>query len=417
MKPNTDGIRETTPRPRAALTREQRADPLRPYYAEVGAHELFTPEEEAQRARDIEETEVACWRALLTHPATADHVADRIAALAGNEAPDMGALRATVSAAASRRSSAATRELERVADATARQMRDVSAHWDLLEAVFAHLRALPNDAAAARALGFRPGSKGYAAWLQRVSSAERAAARARNLFVNANLRLVFHVAHRYRSSGVPMADLVQEGNLGLIRAIDKFDYKRGLRFSTYARWWISHMIGRAVANRSRAVRVPVYLLELRGRIERVAVELERELGRTPTDAEIAEAAGIPEDKVGETRSHCQSFEFSLDDTVGRDEDGASRYDVFSDPADENRSSFELLAAAADRSTVAELLASIPPRERDILEKRFGLDESGREWTLREIAEQQDLSRERIRQLEKRAMKRLRDALESRDYAT
>lgn len=376
-------------------------------------HDLFTPEEEVERAREIEATELACWCALLTHPPATDYLIDRIDEIAGADAPDAGELRTAAAHARTSRSKSARRELERQAHAVALQLRELSAHWDLLETILARLRALPRAEAGA----LRPAGKAYAAWMQRVSRAEREAAEARNRFVNANLRLVFHVARRYRNAGVPLADLVQEGNLGLIRAIDKFDHRRGLRFSTYARWWISHMVGRAVANRARAVRVPVYLLELRARIERIASELERELGRTPTDAEIAASAGIAESKVDETRSHCQSYELSLDDTVGRDdESGSSRHDVFRDPVNENGSPFEMMAAAADRSTVAELLAAIPPREREVIEKRFGLDESGREWTLQEIADQHELSRERIRQIEKRAMRRLRAALESRDAA-
>src|SRR5690606_14902541 len=150
---------------------------------------------------------------------------------------------------------------------------------------------------------------------------------------------------------------------------------------------------------------------------RATAALELELDRTPTDAEIAEAVGVPEDKIEETRIHCQSYELSLDDTVGRDgERSTTRHEIFNDPVNENTSPFELAAAADDRSTLAELLDALPPRERDVIEKRFGLEESGREWTLREIAEQHDLSRERIRQIEKKAVKMMREAFESRDHA-
>jgi RNA polymerase sigma factor (sigma-70 family) len=406
---NTTTRTETKTRKRS-LSREQHADTLRPYFADVGRHDLFTPDQETEQAEAIEETELACWRTLLGQPSTVDWVIEQLSELSGDDLPDTAALRAAMARSGRGRRKAIAAEADRVAQG----LRELSNHWDLLEALIDRVRALPGDARASSRVRFRPHSKRFGRWLQQIEADERAAARARNTFVSANLRLVFHTARKFSRSGVPFADLIQEGNLGLLRAIDKFDHRRGIKFSTYSGWWIRHMISRAVANGARAVRIPVYLLELRGRIDRSASELERELGRPPTDAEIAEALDVPVRKIDETRAHCRSIELSLDDTAGKDEDGSQLYEIFSPPANENGDAFDMVAAAADQSVLAELLDALPARERDVIEKRFGMQ--GREWTLQEIADQHDLSRERIRQIEKATLADMREAFARRERA-
>lgn len=252
----------------------------------------------------------------------------------------------------------------------------------------------------------------FIAFLTGVRQAAEAAARARTAFVQANLRLVFMVARKYTRFGVPLADLVQEGNIGLMTAVDRFDYRRGLRFSTYAIWWIRHMIGRAVSNRSRMVRVPVYLLESQQRLDRVRQELTGQLGRTPTDDELVEASGYKSERLHAVRSMVGTGQsLSLDQGVGEDQD-QQRIEIFQDPHADEASPEQTTAL---RESVAQLTFAfdkLTPQEVDILRKRFGL-EDGHEWTLSEIGEGYGVTRERIRQVQNRALLKLREELAAR----
>jgi RNA polymerase sigma factor (sigma-70 family) len=226
---------------------------------------------------------------------------------------------------------------------------------------------------------------------------------AKDLFIRANLRLVVSIARRYVRSGMPMLDLIQEGNTGLVRAVEKFDYERGFKFSTYATWWIRQAISRAIAQQERTVRLPVHLVEDVNRMRNVVRQLTRELGGEPEPQRVAEALGVTVERITELKRWSQDT-VSLDTPVG--DDGDTRLgDLVSDT--DAPSPEELVLAAMERNRIAGLLGHLDDRSAGIMRARYGL-EDGREHSLTEVASRFSLSRERIRQLEIQALGRLRE---------
>ncbi len=226
---------------------------------------------------------------------------------------------------------------------------------------------------------------------------------AKDLFIRANLRLVVSIARRYVRSGMPMLDLIQEGNTGLVRAVEKFDYERGFKFSTYATWWIRQAISRAIAQQERTVRLPVHLVEDVNRMRNMIRQLTRELGADPDIAQIAAALGVTEERITELKRWSQDT-VSLDTPVGDDGD-TSLGDLVSDT--DAPSPEDIVLAAMERNRIAGLLGHLDDRSAGIMRARYGL-EDGREHSLTEVASRFSLSRERIRQLEIQALGRLRE---------
>lgn len=228
----------------------------------------------------------------------------------------------------------------------------------------------------------------------------------RNRFVSSNLGLVVSVARRYQFSGMTLPDLIQEGNLGLLKAVSRFDERRGFRFSTYATWWIRHAVGRSVSDKSRVVRVPVHVSEAHQKIKRVSAELISLLGREPSREEIADALEISVAKLEKTMRSAQSHALSLDAPIGEDGDRA-RMEVFT--LNDGASAFDTLSQAALSNRATKALDSLAPLEIEILHRRFGL--AGKTaTTLQEIANTVGKSRERIRQIQEKALMKLREHL-------
>ncbi len=234
-------------------------------------------------------------------------------------------------------------------------------------------------------------------------------AAARERMINSNLRLVVTIAHDYANLGLPLLDLISEGNIGLTKAVERFDPAKGAKLSTYAMWWIKQSIKRALANQSKTIRLPVHLVDKIAKVRRVSLQMSDELGREPTDDELGEEIGIAGKKVGRLKSVGIS-PASLDASIG-DDDSTEFGDVVGD--EEAQTPFELLRDKNLRGEVDGLIEVLDSREKKIISQRFGLD-GGKPKTLEDISKNFGVTRERIRQLQNIALAKLRRALSKKE---
>ncbi|MBE0699969.1 MAG: sigma-70 family RNA polymerase sigma factor [Anaerolineaceae bacterium] len=237
---------------------------------------------------------------------------------------------------------------------------------------------------------------------------------AREHLIKANTRLVVSIAKRYIGRGVPFLDLIQEGNLGLMKAVEKYEYQRGFRFSTYATWWIRQTITRAIADQGRTIRVPVHMVDRIRQLYRATHEMEQRLGRVPTTDELAEEIGVNTNKV-EWMMRVSWLPLSLESPINDDEEDSELGMFIEDQL--TPTPIQSTYANLLREKVQEVLDTLPPREARILRLRFGL-ENGRAYTLEEVGQKFGLTRERIRQIESKALRRLRHprrARQLKDY--
>jgi RNA polymerase primary sigma factor len=398
-------------------------DPTRRYLNEIGKAKLLTAAGEVEIGRRIEAGQTELRRALAAVPLTARTLAALVARMKRGELaleelivfPEAEPTRARIRAASARLARLADRRLSaaRVADILA----DLPLRTALLDELVIDLeRADAEVAALEGATPSRRRARELRAWRARVgvppNDLHQAIARlrqhdrqireAKRAMIEANLRLVVSVAKRYLWSGVPLLDLVQDGNLGLIRAVDRFQYRRGFKFSTYATWWIRQAITRGIADRGRMIRIPVHLTETLRRLGRARGAMIQELGREPTDEELARRMRMPAPKV-RALLEVPGNPVSLHTPVGADEE-AQLGDFLRDtqviPVDAGLTTGEATAK------VAHALRSLSEKERHVLELRFGLG-TDHEHTLEEIGSRLGVTRERIRQIEMKALAKLR----------
>jgi RNA polymerase primary sigma factor len=388
--------------------KEEPGNFLAMYFREMAALDVLKPEEEFVAARDIEALEIVVWERIFSYPPLVRHIIDLLDPSLEAPLTELRSLRRIADEARRSSTKANVLKLSKQARRVAIKMRPLDTDKMFVDALLVELGKIERGVvtrSGSKRLRVSPTSRAFRTYMHDVRKAARGAERARNNFVRANLRLVVSIARRFNHGRMPLADLIQEGNIGLMKAVERYDYNRGFRFSTYASWWIRHAISRALADKGREVRLPVHMIDAYHRISKATRELTAKLGRQPTSEEIAEGANIAAAKIDKMRTYLVDQSFSLDRPVN-DEDGRTLAEYLRDPNAEENSPVDNLSAEAMTKEMREALRELKPIEADILRKRFGLGDD-QELTLKEIGLEYNLSRERIRQLQEQALCKMR----------
>lgn len=384
-------------------------DLLASYMEQLSHIPLFSPDQELKNARHLETLELHTWRLILQAPKAAQHLYGECAELEPPLRADIEALQQSYRRSAARthsRKLSIPASREKIIDRIAQALRFADFDKELLDRVMSRIR---RDVWGRRVLSANASFRLTHADLTDIEKARGTGLRARNNFVRANLRLVVSVARNFHHYRIPFIDLIQEGNVGLMKAVHRFDHRRGFRFSTYAHWWIRQSIERAIINKGSQVRLPVHVIDSRRQVGRASARLTQRLGRTPTPAEISKSVKMPAEKVEQILSGIQQDPVSLDESVSGD-DPRKFLDLV---RDENTPALdEALIRENTHERVRELLHLLNPIEKDIIRRRFGLGNDS-DQTLDEIGKLYNLSRERVRQIQAQGLMKMRRMCERR----
>jgi RNA polymerase primary sigma factor len=403
----------------AAANKKKRADDeptsfLAMYFRDMAELDVLRPEQEFETARHIEEMELDLWRTLLGFAPGSDWIADNIERSVEKPLPEIKSYRVAAEKARRKSSIQARSRFEKTAAELAGKLRVMDIDRLFLEAALSEIQRVGRATEGLPFEGhvtFSTSTKAFRSYVKTVRQKAFRLKAAKNEFVKANLRLVVSIARRFNHGRLPLADLIQEGNIGLMKAVERYDYRRGFRFSTYASWWIRHAISRALADKGRAVRLPVHMIDAYHRIAKSQRELQSKLERPPSTQEIAAATGIEAEKLEKMKTFLSETPVSLDRPIS-DEDGRRLIDVLVDP-NEGPGVPEQMVSSETQTEMLKLLGGLKPIEADILRKRFGLV-NDRERTLKEIGDEYSLSRERVRQLQEQALGKMRRAMAKRE---
>jgi RNA polymerase primary sigma factor len=408
------------PVPTEEDTSAEGATALSLYFREMAMHRVLTADEELVAVREIEELEIVLWERLFSLAPAVDHLISLtekalLAASQTVEVPTAAfrALRQAATAAKGTASVATRHKLQRAARRVAERVRAIDVDMVAVQAV---MQVLHEIARSGRPVHGQPalaaGRPAFRAYVKKVEEASHAATRSRERFIKANLRLVVSMARRYRRDLLSLADLIQEGNIGLMKGVARYDHRRGVKFSTYASWWIRHAINRALAEKGREVRIPVHLLDAQQRLAKAERELGSKLGRQGTSDELAEVTQLPVERIERMRTYVRDHILSLDHPT-EDKEERALLERFQSPDRDDKGMLEQIAEREMIGQLPDLMHEVlRPIESDILRWRFGLDDD-REMTLKEIGQKYNLSRERVRQLQEQALDKIRGALRER----
>jgi RNA polymerase sigma factor (sigma-70 family) len=411
---STDGDEEAT----EGTTERKEEEPqsfLAMYFRDMAELDVLRPEQEFETARKIEELELELWRLLLGYLPGVVWMAETVEKAVGHPVPELKPYRALGERTRRRAAAVPARgRFDKLVSQLATRLKEQDIDRIFVDAAVAEVQRVSRasrNGMPIEGVTFSTSTKAFREFTQAVRSKAFRVKQAKNEFVKANLRLVVSIARRFNHGRLPLPDLIQEGNIGLMKAVERYDYRRGFRFSTYASWWIRHAISRALADKGRAVRLPVHMIDAYHRIAKSERELQSKLERPATTEEIASATGIEADKLEKMKTFLSETPVSLDRPIS-DEDGRRLIDVLVDP-NEAPSPPDQMMTSETQGEMLKLLGGLKPIEADILRKRFGLV-NDRERTLKEIGDEYHLSRERVRQLQEQALGKMRKAMAKRE---
>jgi RNA polymerase primary sigma factor len=388
--------------------------PLTVYFRDLARTAVLTREQEFVLAARIADLRRTLWRTTLNYPPFIAGICALAREVLGGNAP-ADALEAMTVAARKLRDRDLLihrRAYEAARESLTAAMAEADVDGQVIDRVVADLGSI--EAGATEHLSLKVklpprGSLPFMSYVAGVRAHYQALWAARSEFVKANLRLVVTIARRYNRGRMPLQDLVQEGNLGLMKAVDRFDPRKGCRFSTYGSWWIRHAVTRAIADKGRTVRLPVHMIDAYSKVLRARRQFEARHGRTASEPELAQACGVSPERLARMQVSLIEAPVSFDQRLSADTD-MTLLDTMEDTSETPAP--EALDHALHMQHLQELFARLTPFEADILRRRVGLDDSP-EMTLKEIGQHYGLSRERIRQLQEQALGKIRDEFRER----